>query len=228
MRDRELTVTDLRALRPAAVGVATEVFADDGWPALVERATSWSREALELSALTVGELDGAAAYLRDAQLAVRRLSLHAPLELPAAGEHELAAILEAIMPRLSAVVVHPQILEDPAALARLGELVALENMDVQKPTGRDVAELEPYFAALPEARFCLDVAHVKSVDPTMALGHALLDAFGDRLCELHVSGIDDDCKHVPLTAGDVQLYEPILRRSRNVPWILESLPADAA
>jgi hypothetical protein len=225
--DEESVLGCLRALQPAVVGVATEVFEDEGWPALVERATSWSHEAIELSALAAPELESAATYLRHSRPAVRRLSLHAPLDLPDGGERELAAVVRAMAPRLSAVVVHPHILEEPARLAPLGELLALENMDAQKPGERDLDELEPYFVELPEARFCLDVAHVKTVDPSIELGHALVDAFGGRLCELHVSGIDDECAHVALTLADIELYEPVLRRCRHVPWILESLPADA-
>jgi hypothetical protein len=203
------------------------LFAGEDWPALIAHATSCSEEALELSALALADLDSAVPYLRRSPPGIRHLSLHAPLELPDGGEQELASRLSDVESRLSAVVVHPHILEEPGRLAPLGEHLALENMDVQKPSGRDVAELEPYFAELPEARFCLDVAHVKTVDPSMELGHTLVDAFGERLCELHVSGIDDECAHVAFTLADIELYEPVLRRCRRVPWILESLPAEA-
>jgi hypothetical protein len=218
----------LRALEPLAVGVATELFDGGSWPERVERGTSWSNEALELSALAAADLDGAVAYLDGSLRAIRHLSLHAPLVLPEGGERQLAERTGAVASRLSAIVVHPHILEEPAELRPLGSLLALENMDVQKPGARDVAELEPYFEELSQARFCLDVAHVKTVDPTMQLGQALLDAFGDRLCELHISGIDAECTHVALEHADVERYEPVLRRCRHVPWILESLPADSA
>jgi hypothetical protein len=204
------------------------VFGEDGWPELVERATRWSREALELSALTRAELDTVVPYLERSPPAIRHLSLHAPLTLAGGGERELVARVSEIESGLSTVVVHPHTLDEPARLAPLGKLVAFENMDVLKPGGRDVAELEPYFDELPEARLCLDVAHVKTVDPTLQLGHALLDAFGERLSELHISGIDADCNHVALEHEDVERYDPILRPCRHVPWILESLPADSA
>jgi hypothetical protein len=218
----------LDALEPSAIGAATELFEGADWPALLEGAMRWSGDTVELSALTAAELDSAVAYLQLAPPASRHLSLHAPLALPRGGELELAARISEIASHVSAVVLHPNILNEPAVLAPLGKLVALENMDVQKLSGRDVAELKPYFAALPQARFCLDVAHVKSVDPTMELGHELLDAFGERLAELHVSGIDADCNHIALAHADVDRYEPVLRRCRHVPWILESLPADSA
>jgi hypothetical protein len=224
----QLQRTMLDALEPSAIGAATELFEGAGWPALLEGAMRWSGDTVELSALTAAELDSAVAYLQYAPPASRHVSLHAPLALPPGGERELAARISEIASHVSAVVLHPNILAEPAVLAPLGKLVVLENMDVQKLSGRDVAELEPYFEDLPQARFCLDVAHVKSVDATMELGHELLDAFGERLGELHVSGIDAECNHIALSHADVDRYEPVLRRCRHVPWILESLPSGSA
>jgi hypothetical protein len=206
--------------------VATELFADKGWPALVARASGWSRTALELSALTAAEFDGAVSYLQRWRPPIRHVSLHAPIVRVDGGEQRLVARLAEAESRLAAVIQHPDVLAEPSALAPLGERLLLENMDAQKSGGRVVAELEPYFRCLPEAGFCLDVAHVRTLDATMRLGHDLLDAFGARLGELHVSGIDTDCNHVPLDADCIERYSPILRRCRHVPWILESLPAD--
>ena len=102
-------------------------------------------------------------------------------------------------------------------------------MDARKPTGRTVAELAPYFAALPEAGFCLDVAHVLSVDPSMEAGERLLDAFAGRLRHLHVSSVDEGCRHVPLTVEHETRYAELLRRCPDVPWILEApLPESRA
>ena len=44
-------------------------------------------------------------------------------------------------------------------------------MDDRKGTGRTADEIEPFFEALPDAGFCLDVAHAWSIDPTMAVAH---------------------------------------------------------
>jgi hypothetical protein len=218
----------LAALQPAAIGVATELFHGEGWPALVERATRWSRAAVELSALAVPELETAAGYVRQSAPRVRHLSLHAPLALDADGEAGIIGRLSSVETYLAAVIQHPHILRRPADLRPLGSLVALENMDAAKSDGRVVAELDGLFSELPDARFCLDVAHAKTLDATMEEAHRLLDAFGDRLCELHISGIDKNCGHVPLALDDVARYQPVLLRCRHVPWILESLPADSS
>src|SRR5918994_1803505 len=80
----------------------------------------------------------------------------------------------------------------------------------------------PCFSVLPEAGFCLDVAHVLSVDQTMVAGELLLDAFAGRLRHLHVSSLDGACRHVPLTVEHETRYAELLRRCPDVPWILEA------
>ncbi len=111
-------------------------------------------------------------------------------------EAELVRRLARLAPLVDGIVVHPDAMDDPRAYRPLGSCLVLENMDARKPTGRTVAELAPYFAALPEAGFCLDVAHVLSVDPSMEAGERLLDAFAGRLRQLHVSSVDEGCRHV--------------------------------
>jgi hypothetical protein len=218
----------LAALQPSAIGVATELFPEDEWSALVERATRWSRAAVELSALTLSEFETVADYLRQSTPQVRHLSLHGPLVLDADGEAGVVERLSSVGTRLAAFIQHPHILRHPARLRPLGSLVALENMDAAKSRARVVTELDGFFSELPNARLCLDVAHAKTLDATMNEAHRLLDAFGDRLCELHISGIDENCDHVPLTLDDVKRYRAVLLRCRHVPWILESLPADSS
>ena len=46
------------------------------------------------------------------------------------------------------------------------------------------------FEALPRAGFCLDIAHAAAIDPSMRLAHELLDAFGPRLHQVHLSALD--------------------------------------
>jgi sugar phosphate isomerase/epimerase len=96
-------------------------------------------------------------------------------------------------------------------------------MDVAKTDCRFVDELAPVFDRFPQAGFCLDVAHVWTNDPSLQLGHDLLDAFGDRLRQLHVSGIEADGTHRPTTPADLRLYAPLLDRCAGVPWLLEAV-----
>jgi hypothetical protein len=134
--------------------------------------------------------------------------------------------LEEVRPVISQVqhdlVLHPDIYRDELWVRDLGPRAVFENMDVAKPFGRSTADLALVFERFPEAGFCLDVAHVWTNDPTLALGHELLDAFGGRLRQLHVSGIEPDGTHRRTTAADLALYEPLLRRAEHVPWLLEA------
>ena len=125
--------------------------------------------------------------------------------------------------RVETVVVHPDRLDERALalLAPLGPRIVFENMDCQKRDGRTAAELARVFAACPEAGFCLDVAHVRTHDPSLGLAFELLDALGDRLRQLHVSGIEPDGTHRPTTAADLELYAPVLERCAGFPVVLE-------
>jgi hypothetical protein len=216
----------LRALGPSAIGMSTGLFDEQDWSGRVARATGWSRAAIELGAYTPAALDSAVAFLRRSPLPIDYLSLHLPFALDDGGEERLVGRLEGLESRVAGVVQHPDVLTAPALLAPLGRRLALENMDARNP-GRDVAELEPHFRVLPEASLCLDVAHVKTIDPELKVAHELLDTFGTRLREVHISGIDEQCNHLPLDADAVDSFADVLRRCRGVPWILESLPADA-
>jgi hypothetical protein len=193
------------------------------WPALAAEAMDTSTFTVELAALSEEELPGLEAYLAAGpELPFDYVSVHAPVKHLEMPEAELVARLAHLAPRVDAIVVHPDAMDDPRAYRPLGSCLVIENMDVRKPAGRTAAELEPYFAALPDAGLCLDVAHVLTVDPSMAEGVRILDAFAGRLRHLHVSSIDEECRHRPLTAEHEARFHALLRRCPDVPWILEA------
>lgn len=121
------------------------------------------------------------------------------------------------------VVAHPDALFDTGAFRPLGSRLVLENMDDRKNTGRTADELEAFFEELPDAGFCLDVAHARSIGPTLAVAHQLLDRFRARLRHVHLSSLIDG-HHVPVAPGDESLFAEVLDRCRDVPWILEAPP----
>jgi sugar phosphate isomerase/epimerase len=137
----------------------------------------------------------------------------------------MVAMLERLPPSIDAVVVHPDAIGDPSLYRPLGRTLVIENMDTRKGDGRTADELAPFFEELPDAGLCFDIAHAKSVDASMAEGAAILDAFGDRLRHVHLSSLDPQCHHVPLTDEDDSLFAPLLSRCRDVPWILEAPPS---
>jgi hypothetical protein len=177
----------------------------------------------ELSALSSDELPGLLDYLRsNPRLPFRYLSVHAPVKGSSEDDFELLGQLPLWV---RAVVVHPDVLPaELGPLRRLGGRLLLENMDSRKDTGRTVSELAPFFDQLPDAGFCFDVAHCWSIDPTMTLGHDLLDAFRSRLRHVHLSSLAAGGQHVGLTAEHEELFAGVLDRCRDVPWVLEALP----
>ena len=208
-------------------GVATGAFVDvrDDWPAAIGRARDEGWRWLELTAMG-DRLPPLVAFIDaepDALDSFERVSVHAPAktDLPP------AAIVGLVEPLPFDVVLHPDVFGGEPASERLGARAVFENMDITKRYGRDVADLREVFGAFPEAGFCLDVAHTWTNDRTLRLGQELLDAFGARLRQLHVSGIEADGRHRPTTAVDLELYEGLLDRCRHVPWLLEAELAGA-
>src|SRR4051794_25854814 len=198
----------------------------EDWATLVRRACEVSTFAVELSALGERELPGLLAFL-DGQprLPFHYLSVHAPTKGRRLGERELAALLGRLPAHVDSIVVHPDQLVDVEAWAALGHRLVLENMDTRKPAGQRPEQLAALFAILPQAGFCLDVAHAGDVDPTLCLAHDLPAAQGARLRQVHVSSLRRDRgSHVPLTRRDELRFASVLRRCPDVPWILEAPP----
>jgi hypothetical protein len=204
----------------ASTGYLTGLRGD--WQGLLETVEQTSSFATELAALSEPELAGLRDFLGQiGPLPFRYLSVHAPVKHLEVSEDEMIAWLQAMPPQVSAIVAHPDTIEDPGPYRRLGKRLVIENMDARKATGKTVEQLAPVFAALSEAGFCFDIAHAWSVDPTMQLADELLDSFGERLRHVHLSSLQDG-KHVPVLPEHEALFQPILDRCRDVPWILEA------
>jgi sugar phosphate isomerase/epimerase len=132
--------------------------------------------------------------------------VHAPSAFAAHEEREIAQALLPVARRGWLVVVHPDTIHDPRAWEPFGDRLAIENMDPRKPVGRTVEELRPVFSRLPNASFCLDLAHAWQCDPTMSEAARLLAAFGERLAEVHVSELDAASRHIRLSDAGIEAY----------------------
>jgi hypothetical protein len=206
----------------SSFGVATGAFVAerDDWASAIARARAEGWRWIELTALR-GRLESLLRFLDgtpDALDAFERVSLHAPAKT-AEAPPDVVGLLE---PLRFDVVLHPDVYGSEPACARLGTRALFENMDVTKRFGRGLDDLRDVLDSFPSAGLCLDVAHVWTNDPTLRLGHELLDAVGARLRQLHVSGIDPDGTHRLTTQADLDLYAPLLERCRHVPWLLEA------
>jgi len=192
------------------------------WDRLLEGAEEESTFSAELAALSEPEFMGLRDWLaHTAALPFRYLSVHAPVKERQAAEEQLVEWLADLPGQVDSVVTHPDTIEDLDLYREVGGRLVIENMDDRKESGRTPDELEEVFDALPEAGFCFDIAHAWSVDPSMALGEELLDCFGSRLRQVHLSSLVDG-KHASLLEEHETLFAPLLERCRDVPWILEA------
>lgn len=204
----------------ASTGYLTELRGN--WDDLLTAVERTSTFATELAALSEPELYDLRSFLTHAgPLPFRYLSVHAPVKHLQAHEEEMVTWLVSLPREVRAIVTHPDTMDDPASYRSLGSRLVIENMDRRKATGRTPDELASIFAELPEAGFCFDIAHAWSIDPTMEMAGELLDRFGDRLRHVHLSSLRDG-KHVPVLPEHDALFQPLLDRCRDVPWILEA------
>ncbi len=213
--------------RHLTLGCSTGYMTDyrDDWERLVDEAAAVSSMAVELSAMSARELPGLLRYLSSApRLPFLFVSVHAPSKGGETDEITLVNEIGGLPAWIDVIVVHPDTISDPALYRPLGRRLALENMDTRKSTGHTADDLHTYFAELPEARLCLDIAHARDVDPTLGVAEELLRRFSNRLSHVHVSSLNQAQHHVSLTLEDEALFSPVLARCRDVPWILEAPP----
>jgi hypothetical protein len=222
-----LAPASLQIVGHRMVGASTGYMSDNygDWPALLEQAMATSTLAVELSALSELELPSLVDFLATANaLPFLFVSVHAPTKDRELREADLVATLTRIVDRADAIVVHPDTVADASAYRELGASLVIENMDCRKSFGQTAEHLDRVFDALPEAGLCFDVPHAASADPTLAVAREILDRHGARLRHVHLSSLDADCHHRPLTHEDEKRFAELLDRCRDVPWILEAKP----
>ncbi len=181
-------------------------------------------DAVELSALRDHELPLLVDAIPSLDLdGFEYVSFHAPSKLRTLDEHAVFELLLGL-PDSWPVIVHPELLQTPSLWQQLGERLCLENMDNRKTTGRTIAELHVLFEAFPEATFCLDLGHARQIDPTMVSAMLMLQEFGDRLVELHISEVGPRGEHLPLGATTRQAFARVVHLvPAECPLIIESI-----
>ncbi len=189
-------------------------------------ALSLSATGVELTAHRDSELDALLAAFADpafVQLlrAAPTVSVHGPSS-PDQWTPDTADRLAALPAQVERIVVHPWDGDPDPGMASLGSRLLVENMDPRKPQFGDVDGVAAWMAALPEARMCLDTAHLSAFADGERRGQGFIDAFGDRIAEVHTSGLTPPGLHVPMTAAHAQAQWPMLRQLTHLPWVLES------
>jgi hypothetical protein len=221
-------VSSLLALSPLALGISTgwDVTNRGNWKELYRVAEAFNPFCFELSALSASEIPSLTKFVSQELPLNGYVSFHGPSKgMEDVDQKQVIRYLHAL--RLYGhVIMHPDTMGEMEPYRLLESNLLIENMDSRKPIGAYPDQLEEVFKTLPLANFCLDVAHAKSIDPSMQLAHELIDRFSYRLKEVHISSVDSGDHHIETTLADIQLYSPVLSRVTEVPWILESAPAE--
>jgi hypothetical protein len=151
------------------------------------------------------------------------ISVHAPSKRIKFGESELVDILKAFAEKAWPIIVHPDIITNFSLWKDLENKICIENMDKRKACGRTVTDLKKIFDKLPDAGFCLDVAHAKQVDPTMTECYLMIKEFKHKLIQLHLSDVTTESKHVCLNEQAILAYQKVVKYlPDSLPVILES------
>ena len=181
--------------------------------------------AIELSALRDHELDPLMQALGGLQLSeFEYVSVHVPSKFKSLTEAQVAAALHPCIKRNFPIVVHPDVIREPSCWAPFGALLCIENMDKRKHTGRTVGELAGFFSTFPEATMCLDIAHARQIDSTMAEARQMLKQFGGRLRQVHISEIDAQGHHKRLSLTTILASQSLAALiPEEVPIIIESM-----
>ncbi|SFG40827.1 hypothetical protein SAMN04488020_102137 [Palleronia marisminoris] len=181
--------------------------------------------AVELSALRAVELPKLLDALQPLLGAIRNQYRYVSFHAPTNFEDEVA-LVEQLMYVADLglnIVVHPDTIVSAKAWRRLGSYLCLENLDSRRKTGRTADELEGFFNEVTEAKLCFDIAHARQVDPTMMEAARILERFGSRLAQVHISELNSRGKHFGVSYAAQLAYKPFADVMSRVPIIVESI-----
>jgi hypothetical protein len=207
------------------VGFSTGAIAKSDYAAALAQLRIYKVRAVELSALRLSELYPIIEALPNLELThFEAVSFHAPSRFESDQEYLIVQALRKVAALKIPIVVHPDVIYSFERWVEFRDRLLIENMDKRKPIGRTADELNKYFRALPEARLCFDIGHARQVDPTMAEARKILERFGDRLAEVHLSEVNSSSKHDPLSTYAIEAFQSIANLiPEHVPVILETL-----
>ena len=208
------------------IGFSTGSLAHQDVKRGLRMATHKRAKAIELSALREDELDPLIASLDSLSEDLKsfeHISFHAPSKLRQLTEQQFVDKLMPVAERGWAIIIHPDVIKDVSLWRKLGRAVCIENMDNRKPVGRTFAELEQFFDALPDAKFCFDIGHARQVDPTMCEADTMLREYANRLAQVHLSLVNSKSHHERLDFSSIQSFRKVWELIPNdVPIILET------
>jgi hypothetical protein len=210
-------------MRP--IGFSTGAVAKGDFRTALIRLRRHAVQVVELSALRFNELAPLVQSLDKLDLSgFEFVSFHAPSQFHSADELQVIDQLRCVVHRCIPIVVHPDVIVNPKAWQCMGSLLFLENMDKRNAAGRTARDLETLFECFPEASFCLDLGHARQIDPTMTEARLILEKFGERLAEVHISDVNTSSRHDALSLCAISAFRSVANLiPEPVPIVLETL-----
>jgi hypothetical protein len=181
-------------------------------------------QSVELSALRFFELEPLTRAIGELDLSCfEYVSVHAPSSFQEFEETRVVQLLQSILAHKFPIILHPDTIYHDKSWAGFGNCLVFENMDQRKKTGRTANELAKLFSRFPDAKLCFDIGHARHVDPTMFEAIAILNQFKDRLSEVHISEVNSQGRHEPLSFAAIEAYIGVAHLiPPGIPLILES------
>ena len=206
------------------IGFSTGSLSKSNYNHAIKLLLNSSANVVELSALREFELESLLFSLNKLPLnKFQYVSFHAPSKLHFYTEDKLIEQLLNVKDIGMNIILHPDIIQDIRKWKIFGSLLCIENMDKRKPIGRTVKDLEEIFKHLDKASFCLDLAHVRQIDPTMTEAATMIKKFGERLAQIHLSDINSKSIHERLNFESILSYHKIASYiNPETPIVLES------
>jgi hypothetical protein len=206
------------------IGSSTDALAAGDFRHALHMLSDKNVNAVELSALRQEELAPLVQQLGQLDLSrFQYISFHAPSAMEQSYEPIALELLKQVAARRWPIIVHPDAMHTPSDWACLGDCLCIENMDKRKPIGQTAADLAKFFDLLPHASLCFDIGHARQVDPTMSEAWAILQRFRNRIKQLHVSEVNTQSKHDPISLESILAFQKVSHLlPADAPIILES------
>jgi hypothetical protein len=206
------------------IGFSTGALARGDFRHALQMLSDKNVNAVELSALRQDELALLVQQLGQLDLSrFQYISFHAPSAIERSYEPNALKLLKQVAARNWPIIVHPDAMHTPSAWACLGDRLCIENMDKRKPVGQTATDLAKFFELLPNASLCFDIGHARQVDPTMSEAWAILQRFRSRIKQLHVSEVNTQSKHDPISLESILAFQKVSHLlPADAPIILES------
>jgi hypothetical protein len=208
-------------MRPIGFSTGAVAYAD--FRAAIGILEETHTDAIELSALRSDELPPLVDAVASLPLQrYRHVSVHLPSHFSPSLENEFCDLIKGL-PEGWPLVIHPDVIRNFDLWRKVGSRVCIENMDKRKPIGQTRSDLLEIFDKLPEASLCFDLGHAHQIDPTMCEAMMILEEFRGKLAELHISEVNSESKHDPISVEAQRSFEMVVRMiPAEIPVILES------